>query len=126
MIPDDIRRFIVQCIPSVPYLEALLLLRESSRQEWDGVLLAQRLYLDTATAEALLAQLQRDALVEQDLSGAPRYRYRANTPQLDETVAQLGQIYAKHLVEVSTLIHVKTNRKALVFADAFILRKKEL
>ncbi|NRR32668.1 hypothetical protein HSX11_21090 [Oxalobacteraceae bacterium] len=125
MIPDDIRRFIVQCIPSVPYLEALLLLREGGPRSWDGEQLAQRLYLDSSSAAALLEQLERAGLLNQDASAATRYHYAPRTPQLSALVEQLAKVYGNHLIEISTLIHLRTNRKALVFADAFIWRKKE-
>lgn len=125
MIPDDIRRFIVQCIPTVPYLEALLLLRESRPQEWSGEQLAQRLYLNTPTADALLTQLTHAGLLCQCDAEAPRYVYSPRTPQLGALVDQLAAVYGQNLVEVSTLIHLKTNRKAHLFADAFVWRKKE-
>jgi len=125
MIPDDIRRFIVQCIPSVPFLEALLLLRESGQKEWDSAQLAQRLYLDTPAAAALLAQLARAGLLSLAEPRAPRYVYAPRTPQLAALVGQLATVYGQNLVEVSTLIHLKTNRKAQLFADAFVWRKKE-
>lgn len=125
MIPDDIRRFIVQCIPSVPFLEALLLLRESGSREWDSTQLAQRLYLDTPRASALLAQLVRTGLLSVEQSATPRYVYAPRTPQLAALVEQLAVVYGQNLVEVSTLIHLKTNRKAHLFADAFVWRKKE-
>jgi DNA-binding MarR family transcriptional regulator len=125
MIPADIRRFIIQCIPSVPYLEAWLLLREGGQREWDGAQLARRLYMDTPRAEELLAQLARAGLLEPEPSDPPRYRYAPRTPQLAALADQLAAVYAQNLVEVSTLIHVKSNRKARVFADAFVWRKKE-
>jgi hypothetical protein len=125
MIPDDIRRFIVQCIPSVPFLEALLLLRDGGAREWDSAQLAQRLYLNTAKADELLAQLLRAGLLSLHEAAPARYFYAPRTPQLAGLVDQLAVIYGQNLIEVSTLIHLKTNRKAHLFADAFVWRKKE-
>lgn len=125
MIPDDIRRFIVQCIPSVPFLEALLLLRDSGPKEWDNAQLAQRLYLNTTTADELLTQLAIAGLLSRDEAPSPRYVYAPRTPQLAALVDQLAMVYGQNLIEVSTLIHLKTNRKAHLFADAFVWRKKE-
>lgn len=125
MIPDDIRRFIVQCIPSVPFLEALLLLRDGGPREWDSAQLAQRLYLNTAKADELLAQLLRAGLLSLHEGQPARYTYAPRTPQLAVLVDQLAVIYGQNLIEVSTLIHLKTNRKAHLFADAFVWRKKE-
>lgn len=125
MIPDDIRRFIVQCIPSVPFLEALLLLRDGGQRDWDSTQLAMRLYLDTAAAAELLERLERTGLLSRDASAPPRYRYAPRTAQLADMAGELAVVYAQNLVEVSTLIHLKSNRKAHVFADAFVLRKKK-
>ena len=44
-IPDDLRRFILISIVSVPHLEALLLLRATPHQEWDGQAVSRRLYI---------------------------------------------------------------------------------
>ncbi|QGZ38634.1 transcriptional regulator [Pseudoduganella flava] len=123
MIPDDIRRFIVQCIPSVPFLEALLLLRENPHQAWDAAALAQRLYLDAATAERLLAELTSAGLAAQRDGQGHGYAPRA--PELAARVDELADVYRRHLVEVSTLIHRKSNRKAQAFAEAFVWRNKE-
>jgi DNA-binding IclR family transcriptional regulator len=121
-IPDDVRRFIQHCIPSVPFLEALLLLRDTPQQAWDSAQLASRLYLGTTAAAKLLLRLQRADIIAAD--GAC-YRYRPGTPELADILDRLAQVYASHLVEVSTLIHSKPHRKAQLFADAFIWRKDE-
>src|SRR3569832_623955 len=41
-IPDDVRRFILASVPSVPYLEAMLLLRAEPELPWDKEALARR------------------------------------------------------------------------------------
>ena len=42
---------------------------------------------------------------------------------LRELIDRLAELYAKHLVEVTHLIHSTLDRKAQKFADAFRLRK---
>jgi hypothetical protein len=42
---------------------------------------------------------------------------------LRERIDALADLYAKHLVEVTLLIHSTLDRKAQQFADAFKLRK---
>ena len=56
-IPDDLRRFILTSIPSVPYLEAVLLLHGDAHVLWDAPELAQRLYIPQTRASELLGQL---------------------------------------------------------------------
>jgi hypothetical protein len=61
-IPDDLRRFILTSVPSVPYLEAILLLQREHGIAWTAPLLARRLYLPEPRAADLLARLH-DKLV---------------------------------------------------------------
>lgn len=122
-IPDDVRRFIQQGIPSVPYLEALLLLRDNPAQGWDPRHLAQRLYLGEAEAARLLAQLRQAGVAGRDGAADAAFRYAPSSPALGQLLDRLAQAYASHLVEVSELIHLKSHRKARLFADAFVWRK---
>lgn len=121
-IPDDVRRFILTSIPTVPYLEALLLMRGERSQPWDAGALARRLYLSEKNAAGLLEQLQEAQLLE--AVGGGHYRYQAASEALDGMVARVAQAYSSHLVEISNLIHSATGKKAQHFADAFLWRKE--
>lgn len=120
MIPDDIRRYLVQCVPSVPYIEAVLLLRDSRQARWQPDLLARRLYLGEDVAARLLAKLQSDGLVSAQAAG---FQYTPSSPELDQLWDRLAQVYAQHLIEVSNLIHSKPSGTAQILADAFVWRK---
>ena len=123
-IPEELRRFILTSIPSVPYLEALLLLRANPGQRWTGEMLARRLYTSERTAQGLLDELCRSGLAapcpEPD---AHCYCYAPASEALRERVDGLADVYARHLVDVTHLIHSTLDRKAQQFADAFRLRK---
>lgn len=123
LIPDSVKRFILLHIRSVPYLEAMLLLRDHASQAWDYRQVSQRLYLSDNNAKSLLAELEADGVLRADDSKPAHYHYDPKTPLLREEIDRLATIYAKNLVEVSNLIHAKTNKKAQQFADAFIWRK---
>ena len=120
-IPDDLRRFILTSVPSVPYLEAMLLLRAGPGADWQAADLARRLYIPQQKAEELLQQLVDAGLVSNE---GPCWRWR---PAGDAAalVDRLAHIYAGELVEVTELIHTREERRARQFADAFRLRKKE-
>jgi hypothetical protein len=119
-LPEDVRRFILTSIPSVPYLEALLLLRAEPARGWDASQLARRLYVaDRAGAELL--QLLRDSGIAQD-AGDEGLRY-APPPELAALLDRVAQAYASHLVAVTGLIHSRIARRAQRFADAFRFRK---
>ena len=123
-IPEDLRRFVLTSIPSVPFLEALLLLRASPTQQWHGDSLAQRLYVRERTAQALLEELFRAGMVA-PCPGSEQvcYQYQPASIPLRERIDALAELYARHLVEVTHLIHSSLDRKAQQFADAFKLRK---
>ena len=120
MIPDDIRRYLVQCVPSVPYIEAALLMRENRKAEWQPDLLARRLYLGTDEATRLLFRLHADGLVSAAAAG---YRFAPASEDLEKVWEQLAVVYAHHLIEVSTLIHTKPSGTAQILAEAFVWRK---
>lgn len=120
IIPPELRRFILATLPSVPHLEALLLLRDRP----DGLSsdeLAARLYVAPGTATRLVSDLEQAGLLEGDDAHA---RYAPTRDDLRETVDRLAAVYARNVVAVSRLIHSTTDRKAFQFADAFRLRKE--
>jgi len=122
--PEELRRFVLTSIPSVPFLEALLLLRANPAQQWHADTLAQRLYVRERSAQTLLEDLCRAGMTAP--CAAPNehcYQYQPATGALRERIDALADFYARHLVEVTHLIHSSLDRKAQQFADAFKLRK---
>jgi hypothetical protein len=124
VIPEDLRRFVLTSIPSVPFLEALLLMRASPEQPWRTDSLARRLYVREKVADALLADLCRAGIAAPcPEPEADAYCYRPREEALRERIDRLADLYATHLVEVTHLIHSSLDRKAHQFADAFKWRK---
>lgn len=119
-LPPDVRRFVLTSIPSVPFLEAVLLLRSDPQASWGADSLARRLYVTERTANELLGQL-RESGIAQDGGGTVRY---APAPELAGLVDRLADAYATDLVTVSGLIHSRIDRRAQQFADAFRFRKE--
>jgi hypothetical protein len=123
-ITEELRRFILTSIPSVPFLEALLLLRAAPGQQWSGGMLAGRLYTSERTAESLLNELCRSGMAAPcPPPNAHCYCYAPATDVLRTRIDELAEHYARHLVDVTNLIHSTLDRKAQQFADAFRLRK---
>jgi hypothetical protein len=123
IISDDIKRFILTSVPSVPYLEAMLLLRNETAAPWDNVRLAKRLYIAEKAASSLLAELHEAGVIRADEQLPDAYRFFPATDALRDIIGQLAVAYATQLVEVTYLIHSKTGKKAQHFADAFKWRK---
>ncbi|HUN94795.1 MAG TPA: leucine zipper domain-containing protein [Bradyrhizobium sp.] len=119
LIPDDVRKFILENIDSVAELEALLLLRRSSDQAWSIENASKRLYVSESTAAHVLNRLSAAGLSTRidDL-----YRYQPRTRETGHLVDRLAETYDRYLIPVTNLIHEKPSR-IQNFADAFRIRK---
>jgi hypothetical protein len=116
----ELRRFVLTSVPSVPFLEALLLLRSDTQQSWDARRLARELYIREQMALELLELLHAANLAARDEQGWWRFAVQAESrPVVDE----LAAAYAADLIGITRLIHSQTERRAMRFADAFRWRK---
>ena len=122
-LPDELRRFILTSIPSVPYLEPVLLRSAGTQAGWDAPLVARRLYLPEAQAAELLVQLAAAGIVQAEPAPGATYRYHPATAELGARLDSLAGAYASNLVDVTDLIHSRLDKRAQQFADAFRLRK---
>jgi hypothetical protein len=119
-ISDSLRRFILTSVPSVPFVEALLLLRAAGSEPVTAGQIAQRLYLDERRAREVLGQLCTARIAETLPEGGYRY---APVNDVAALVEDLAECYRGNLVEVTEIIHSPTGRMAHHFADAFRWRK---
>jgi hypothetical protein len=123
-VPDDIRRFVLTSIRSVPYLEAMLLLRSAPDTPWDATQVARRLYIAEAAATELLSALHAANVVRSTTAIPPAYVYEPASDDLRTMIDRLAEVYAAHLKEVTNLIHSRVEKQAQQFADAFRLRQE--
>ena len=122
-IPDEIRRFVLTSIPSVPFVEAMLLFRALQGQPVERAKVAERLYIPEKSGDALVEQL-RAARIIAPVDGDPgSFRY-APDPELAKMLDQLAFHYVHDLIGVTKLIHSRTERMARQFAEAFKIRKE--
>ncbi len=119
-IPDDVRRYILTAIPSVPYLEAVLQFQRhpDTCQSADDI--AKALYVSAHTAGELLDAMTATGILKADGNA---FRY-APDAALAETLARLAQVYTRNLIGVTELIHDTTQRSAQRFAEAFRLKRR--
>lgn len=120
-VADEVRRFVLTSVPSVPYLEALLLLRAEPARRWDASAVAARLYIGEAGAGELLVAMQQAGIAAPAQGGG--CTYSPASPELRAVVDALAQAYSDDLVGVTDLIHSRVDRRAQKFADAFRWRK---
>jgi len=124
-IPEDVRQFILDKIDSVAQLEALLLLRANPSDDWDAAAVAKRLYVDEPQAGSALNRSLEEKLLFTPSAEPRRYRYQPESPELGRMIDRVAEIYSKHLVPVTNLIHAKPKSRVQEFADAFKFRKDD-
>lgn len=120
-IPPDVRRFVANVVPSVPFLEAILLLHEDPEVGWNAQGLSERLYISRRKAEQLLRALRKAGLAMSH--GTDDTYCCVRDAQVRAVLDSVSEVYARHIVEISGLIHSKIDTNAQRFADAFKLRK---
>jgi hypothetical protein len=118
LIPDDIRRFILTSIPSIPYLEAALVLRRNRRESWDAFSLAGALYLAPPTAAELLRELTAAGVAMFD-PARQTYRYAPNGGVLHDAFERLAELYRTETIAITQLVHDTAQRSAHRFPSAF-------
>lgn len=116
-VPDVVRDLIQRHIDSVSQLEALLLLRANPADSWAASLIARRLYAPEGDIVRALARLCADGFLERDHD---TYRYDCSVEKR-EKVDRLAEVYSRHLITVTNLIHAKP-RNIRQFSDAFKFR----
>lgn len=124
VLTDDLRRLIFS-MPSIPHLEAILLMRRG-REPWTASRLAQRLYLPVERTAAILADMAAAQLCMADEASAA-FLYAPARPGLDTLVASLERYYSQNLIEVTNMIHASSRRHSRIreFAEAFKWGKKQ-
>ena len=121
-IPDNLRRFLLVSRLTVPHVEAVLLMRSENDNAWNSTRLASRLYLSQSRAGEILGDLAGLKILESTLS-SDAYSYRPVDEALAQVVDILADCYARHLVEVTKLIHTASDPTAERFAAAFRFKK---
>jgi hypothetical protein len=121
-----LRRFI-HSIPSIPQLEAMILLHHERDNTWDSHSLAERLYLSDENAKQVLDDLCAIGICEMLADAPDRFKYNSSSEEMDQLLRQLAHYYSTNLIEVTHIIHSKANAgyRAQQFADAFRFKKEE-
>ena len=119
LIAPEMRDFIQRHIDSIAQLEALLLLFNRQGEAWTSEAVAGQLYIDRDQAAQVLEQLRADGLAG---CAGGTYSFNGEPPGQREMARRLADVYAKHLIPVTNLVHAKPSG-ARAFAAAFKVRK---
>ena len=102
-LTPELRSFILT-LPSVPFLEALLLVHGAPDEIWTAESIARRLYLQSvAQAQLIVTQLAERGFCVCTTNG--QLAYDPVDPALHEAVTQLASIYRQQLIEITHLVH---------------------
>lgn len=110
---SEVRHFILRNIDSIAQLEALLLLCANPAEKWDVAALAKRLYISEQETYSLLTRLCDLGLTAISGDDPSRYTYQPASDELARMVDRLADVYSKHLVPVTNLVHSKHSAKHL-------------
>jgi len=121
-IADDVRRFILTSIPSVPFMEAILLFKALPGQAVETRSVAERLYTSEKQAAVLVEQLAAARIIA-PVEDQPNTHRFAPSAELGAMLDKVTHAYVHNLIGVTRLIHSRTERMAHQFADAFKIRK---
>jgi hypothetical protein len=122
-LPGDVERFVLECIPSVVHLEALLLLRRRPDESVSGEAMAALLFVTPAVALSALDDLASKGLLLKTGTRGP-FRYAAQSPESQATIDALAEAHRTRLLPLSRFIHEQAQARTLRdFANAFRLRK---
>lgn len=97
--------------------------RQHAPEAWDAERLGRRIYVPTARARDLLADLLAIGVIKTGAESDRNYQYCPASSELAMLLDQLAQAYSEQLIVVTKLIHSVEERKAEGFAAAFRFRK---
>jgi predicted transcriptional regulator len=116
---EEVFRFILQHMETVPHLEALLLLWRNRPQGFTESELSAQLFVDRGAVRGILDDLQRRELIAAAAESASEYRYHMRSAYTDALMQALSDMYRRELISISKLIHSKAPSAAHDFARAF-------
>jgi hypothetical protein len=120
-IPDNVHRFLLTSIETVPHLELLVLLWREQRP-FTTEELSRRLYLGPVATRALADDLVDAELLDR-VAGDDLFQVRTEPQELRKLLQDVDMTYSRNLRQVAELIHNNTERRAHKFSRAFVWRK---
>ena len=121
---NEVDRFLISRIDSVPHLEALLLVWRCRPNTWTLNELAERLYVKSESARSIVADLIREELIALVDGPAERYGYASKSERQDVLMKDVEEAYRRELIRISNLIHSKAPASVREFARAFRFMKQ--
>ncbi|HEX3596866.1 MAG TPA: hypothetical protein VHU80_17275 [Polyangiaceae bacterium] len=123
VIPPRVGRLVVERLPTVVHVEALLLLRHHGEEALDMAVLAADLFIDARAARRVVEDLVAHGLVHAASPEGP-VRYAPESAEIRAAVDELAEVHRTRLIPLSRFIHERAEARSIEnFANAFRLRK---
>jgi predicted ArsR family transcriptional regulator len=104
--PEDVARFLDDHIESIDQLEILRVLGEDREREWDSVALAGEVQAEPEAVRAHLTAMHSRGLLRTTTQGVGlSCRYGAGTPELENIVGRLLQMYRERPVTMIKMVY---------------------
>ena len=125
-IPDEIRQFLAANFDALEQLEALRVLGEDSGREWSSEEIAGQIQATPAMSLVHIAALEgRGLLVCERREGRTFCRFGAKTPELEQQLRTVLDLYRQRPVTMIRLVYPGANQALRDFSEAFKLRKEK-
>jgi len=120
----EVLELIGRCIPTVPHLEALLLMWEATPRAWGATEIAARIYVADDVAIDILRGLERCGVVARVTDQPLTFGYDPRS-EFDATLPLLSKTYRRQLGRVARYIHSQGPKAVREFSRAFRLRREQ-
>ena len=121
---EQVDRFILEQIDTVPHLEALLLVWRRRPKTWSVDEMAAQLYISAEQATKILRDLSSRGFLLDAGSPSGQFQYAPSEEQ-DRLIAEVEIIYSRDLIRISRMIHAKAPSALRDFARAFRFTKEK-
>ena len=123
LLPPEVRQFVLDWLPTIVHLEALVLLHGDPQGAFSADDVGCKLYVQTPVAVRVLDDLVANGLAAAG-SAEGTFRYAPATPARAAGVDRVVEAHGARLVPLSRFIHELDQARGLHdFANAFRLRK---
>lgn len=124
-LPEEVRVFLEANIDSVDQLEILRVLGEDRQKEWSAAGIAREVQVQPKAIGSHLTALHARGLMVLTTRDTGLFcRYGPATPELEERMNRLLQVYRERPVTMIKLVYVRAREVLKTFADAFRLKKE--
>jgi hypothetical protein len=119
-IPEDVLRFIRECIDRLETLDVLLLLQSTPARLWTARHVSDELRSSPEAVQKTLQHLRERGLLAQEGDG---FIFKPATPELAESTIRLAACARERRTAVITAIFAQPGEAIRTFAEAFRFKK---